>query len=92
MLPSTFAPQGFREKWDFAMKNLETDILWTFLIQSCLLEKTISSTKDHKGEVLTPLIHMPSSTEADLALSSIAKGDSAEVLLLPLMWLSFPNT
>lgn len=68
LLPSTFAPQGFREKWDFGMKNLETDILWTFLIQSWLLEKTISSRKDHNGEVLALLIYIPSSTEADVGV------------------------
>lgn len=56
LLPPTFAPQGFGEKWDFGMKNLETDVLWTFLIQNWLLEKPISFRKDYKGEVLTPLI------------------------------------
>lgn len=68
LLPPTFAPQGFREKWDFGMKNLETDILWTFLIQNWLLEKTISFQKDHTGEVLTTLIYVPSSTKADVGL------------------------
>lgn len=55
-------------KWDFGMKNLETDILWTFLIQNWLLEKTISFRKDHTGEVLTTLIYMPSPTEAAAGL------------------------
>lgn len=63
-----FAPQAFREKWDFGMKNLETDILWTFLIRSRLLEKTISFRKDHTGELLTTLIYMPSPTEAAVGL------------------------